>query len=201
MQKQTRRQGDKETRRCFGGEAAGVFSVSPLLRVSLSSSREDRHRTAAQSRRGLSLFEVIVALAIFMGSIAAIGQLVATGVRGAVQARLQSQAVIRCESKMGEIVSGVLSLRSASANVPFPDDSSWNWSVAVAPGPHDGLYIVEVTVAHPSGTVAGNQSYSLRRLILDPQLALDAYAKQQEEAANAASSSTSSGIGPPGATK
>jgi prepilin-type N-terminal cleavage/methylation domain-containing protein len=164
----------------------------------LSSSNGERHRTAAPTRRGLTLFEVIVALAIFMGSIAAIGQLVATGVRGAVQARLQSQAVIRCESKMGEIVSGVLSLRSASANVPFPDDSSWNWTVAVASGPHDGLYIVEVTVSHPSGTVAGNQSFALRRLVRDPQLALDAYAKQQADAANSASSSTSSGTGTSG---
>ncbi len=198
--KQTRRQGDKETRRRFGGKAAAVLSLSPLLLVSLSSSNRARNRTAAPTRRGLSLFEVIVALAIFMGSIAAIGQLVATGVRGAVQARLQSQAVIRCESKMGEIVSGVLPLRSAAANVPFPDDSSWNWSVAVASGPHDGLFIVEVTVSHPSGTVAGNQSFALRRLVRDPQLALDAYAKQQEDAANSTSSSTSSGSGTSGSS-
>jgi Tfp pilus assembly protein PilV len=167
----------------------------------LSSSNGARNRTAAPTRRGLSLFEVIVALAIFMGSIAAIGQLVATGVRGAVQARLQSQAVIRCESKMGEIVSGVLPLRSASANVPFPDDSSWNWSMAVAPGPHEGLYIVEVTVAHPSGTAAGNQSFALRRLVRDPQVALDAYAQQQADAANSASSSTTSGTAPTGGSK
>jgi uncharacterized membrane protein YgcG len=134
-----------------------------------------------------------VALAIFMASIAAIGQLVSTGVRSAVQARLQSQAVIRCESKLGEIVSGVLPLRSAATNVPFPDDSSWNWSVAVSSGPHEGLFIVEVTVAHPSTTVAGNQTFALRRLVRDPQLELDAYAKQQEAAANSTSSSGSSG--------
>jgi Tfp pilus assembly protein PilV len=158
-----------------------------------------------RKRRGLSLFEVIVALAIFMGSIAAIGQLVSTGVRGAVQARLQSQAVIRCESKMAEIVSGYLPLRSGATNVPFPDDSSWNWSVAISSGPHDGLYVVEVTVTHPSGTLAGNQSYALRRLVRDPQLELDAYAKQQEDAANAASStsgsSTSGGSSSSGGSK
>jgi len=150
-------------------------------------------------RRGMSLFEVIVALAIFVGSIAAIGQLVSTGVRGAVQARLQSQAVIRCESKMGEVVSGYLPLRSAASNVVFPDDASWNWSMAVAPGPHDGLYIVEITVAHLSGTTAGKQSFALRRLVRDPQLELDAYAKQQEEAANS-TSSTSSGSGTSGSS-
>jgi hypothetical protein len=67
--------------------------------------------------------------------------------------------------------------------------------VVVTSGPHPGLYIVEVTVAHASATAAGNQSYSLRRLVRDPQVALDAYAKQQEDAANAASSSTSSSTG------
>src|SRR5258708_1867065 len=50
-----------------------------------------------KNRRGLSLFEVLIALAIFMGALAAIGQLIATGARGAVFAKLQTQAVIRCE--------------------------------------------------------------------------------------------------------
>ncbi len=144
-------------------------------------------------RRGLSLFEIIIALAIFMGSIAAIGQLVSTGVRGAVQARLQSQAVLRAESKMGEVVAGVVSLHSQSGGV-FPDDQSWHWSVTSAAGTHAGLYTVEVTATHAGGTSIARQSYTLRRFVRDPQLSLDAYAKQQEAAASS-SSSSSTGTG------
>jgi general secretion pathway protein I len=155
---------------------------------------------AARSRRGLSLFEIIIALAIFMGSIAAIGQLVSTGVRGAVQARLQSQAVLRAETKMAEVVSGSLSLHGSSSG-GFPDDPSWTWSVTVAPSQHAGLYYVEVTAAHSAGTATGRQSFSLRRLMRDPQMALDAYYAQQEAAANGSGtggSSTGTGSGTSG---
>ncbi len=143
------------------------------------------------SRRGLSLFEVVIALAVFVGSIAAIGQLISTGVRAAVKSRLQSQAVLRCESKMAEVVAGIVPLRG-SANGQFPDDASWNWQVQVAAGPYEGLYIVEVTATHPGGTSAGNQSFALRRMIRDPQLQLDEWAIEQAEAASSSNSSANS---------
>ena len=68
----------------------------------------------------LSLFEVIVSLAILMGSIAAIGQLISSGVRASVQGRLQTQAIIRCESKMAEVVAGITSMRSTGGT--FTED-------------------------------------------------------------------------------
>jgi len=146
------------------------------------------------SRRGLSLFEVLIALAIFMGSIAAIGQLISTGVRGAVQARLQSQAVLRAETKMAEIVSGSVSLHSSSSG-GFPDNPAWLWSVSAVPSPHAGLYYVDVTVAHSAATATGRQSFTLRRLMRDPQIALDAYAAQQQAAASGSTSGSSGSTG------
>jgi hypothetical protein len=147
-------------------------------------------------RSGLSLFEVIVALAIFVGSIAAIGQLISTGVRGAVQARLQSQAVLRAETIMGEAVAGLVSVHGQTG--VFPDDQSWHWSVTTTASAHEGLYLVEVVVTHAAGTSIGRQSYSVRRLVRDPQIALDAYKKQQEEAAANASNSSGSSTGSTG---
>lgn len=158
-----------------------------------------RSSGTSASRRGLSLFEVIIALAIFTGSIAAIGQLVSTGVRGAVQARLQSQAMLRAETKMAEVVAGITALYGGSTGI-FPDDKSWTWSIAVAAGTHEGLYIVEVTAAHPSATKIGNQSYALRRLVRDPKLQLDAYEKQQEAAANGSTATGSSTGSPSGSS-
>ncbi|MDB5339359.1 MAG: hypothetical protein JWN70_4978, partial [Planctomycetaceae bacterium] len=54
-------------------------------------------------RRGLTLFEVLIALVIFVGAMAAIGQLVANGVRAALQARFQTQAAMMCEAKLAEV--------------------------------------------------------------------------------------------------
>src|SRR5262249_26369531 len=141
-------------------------------------------------RQGLSLFEVLIALAIFVCSMAAIGQLVSSGVRAAVQARLQSQAVLRAETKMAEAVAGITNLHGASGT--FTDDTTWSWTIASTQSQHEGLYLVEVTVAHAGVTTSARQSFALRRLGRDPQIALDEYAKEQEEAANATTSESSS---------
>jgi Tfp pilus assembly protein PilV len=145
---------------------------------------------STSARKGLSLFEVLIALAIFVCSMAAIGQLVSSGVRAAVQARLQSQAVLRAETKMAEAVAGITSLHGASGT--FTDDPTWSWVVASTQSQHEGLYLVEVTVTHAGVTTSARQSFALRRLVRDPQIALDEYAKEQEEAANATSTSGSS---------
>src|SRR5262249_28924790 len=75
----------------------------------------------------------------------------------------------------------------------FPDDPSWSWSMTAVGGSQEGLYFAEVTVMHASTASAGRQSFSLRRLVRDPQIELDAYAKQQAEAAATSSSSSGSG--------
>ncbi len=140
----------------------------------------------------MSLLEVVIALAIFAGSIAAIGQLIATGVRGAVQARLQSQAILRAETKMAEIVAGTTPLTGGGT---FPDDPSWTWSVVTSAGAHEGLYAVDVTAAHASASVGGNQSYVLRRFVRDPQIAIDAYTAAQAAAAAAGATGGTSSTG------
>ena len=155
-------------------------------------------KAVGDARDGLTLFEVIVALAIFMGAICAIGQLIGNGVRSAVQCRLHAQGVLRAETIMAELAAGLIPLRSAGG-VAFPDDNTWNWSVSVTSSGHPDLYIVEVTAAHPSATRAGNVSYSLRRYVRDPNVAIAAYEKQlqqqqaQQQQQSSSSSSSSSG--------
>ena len=138
------------------------------------------------SRRGLTLFEVIISLAIFVGSIAAIGQLIASGVRGAVEAKMRTQAVIRCETKMAELVAEIVPFQPSSGT--FPDDPSWQWSTSINPSPQANLYIVEVTTTHPSPAGKFDVSFSLRRFVRDPQLFINAMLAEQTEAAAAASS-------------
>lgn len=155
-----------------------------------------RSAPATLSGRGLTLFEVIISLAIFMGAIAAIGQLISTGARGAVYAKLQTQAVIRCETTLGEILGGYMSLRSASGT--FSDNPAWSYEVSVAPGQQAGLYIVEITTTHAGQSSMGKVSYSLRRLVRDPGLEMQAYEAQlaaEEAKAASTSSSTSSSSG------
>lgn len=149
-------------------------------------------------RHGLSLFEVVISLAIFMASAAAIGQLVSSGVRGAIRARLETDAILRCESTMAEVVAGILPLQSAQ-ETPFADDPNWVYSVSVTATPQSYLYAVAVSAAHTAGGNLGTISYTLSRLVRDPAAAASAAELQAELKAEqeqqSQSSSSSSGSG------
>ena len=95
-------------------------------------------------RSGLTLLEIVLSLALFCGAAAALSQLAWNGSRATVQARLKTQATIRCEAKLNEILAGVEQM-VAKSNVPFPDDSHWTWSQVVTPSSHAELVQLDVT--------------------------------------------------------
>lgn len=129
-------------------------------------------------RDGLTLFEVVLSLAIFVGALAAIGQLLWTGSQAALQARFRSEAVLRAESKMSDLVAGVDTLQSVSGQ-PFEDGAEgWTWTATVEPGPHPDLLLVVLTVTHSNQATAANASYTLSRYVRDPQIFVDAAAAQ-----------------------
>ncbi|MGD9857247.1 MAG: hypothetical protein AB7U20_20070 [Planctomycetaceae bacterium] len=132
-----------------------------------------------RGRAGITLFEVLVALAIFLGALAGIAQIVDTGSTAAVTGQLQSEAVLRCESTLAEVISSIQPMDAVQGE-SYPDDASWSWSLAVADGPHPDLVQLTVEVAHarPNGTTDAN--FTLTRLIRDPQLFLDAAAAALE---------------------
>lgn len=131
---------------------------------------------------GMTLLEVLVSLSIFLGSFAAVSQLFNLGSRAAIRAALETQAVLRCESKLAELVAGVESLEAGEAT-PYEDDPRWNWSLVVnAAEQNPSLMEVVVTVAFQPEAGPEGHRFSLTRLLLDPQVVLDA----EEEAAAAA---------------
>lgn len=129
-----------------------------------------------KGRRGLTLFEVLLALVIFVGAFTAIGQLISSGVRGALRSRFQLQAAQLCQAKMGEVVCGALPLKTAQA--VYTDDPAWTWSLIVGPAPVQGLMTVEITVQRLSQNKTVATKFSMTRYVRDPQL----YIAAQEEA-------------------
>lgn len=118
-------------------------------------------------RQGLTLLEVLLSLGLFLGALAALSQLWYGGVRAAVQARLSTQAILRCESKLNEVVAGAVPL-TATSDTPFDDDATWTWSLQVESGPHADALLVTVKVSHPGQGGLSSNDYQLRRLIRDP---------------------------------
>lgn len=130
------------------------------------------------NRRGLTLYEVLLALVILLGSTVVIGQIISTGSRAAVQAQLQSEAILRCQTKLSEVVAGIEPLQSVSGQ-PFQDAGpEWSWSLQFGTGPHIDLLDLEVTVAHTDPATQQVVSQSLRRYLRDPQVFLDATAAE-----------------------
>lgn len=123
----------------------------------------------SSGRHGLTLLEVLLSLGLFLGALAALSQLWYGGVRASVQARLATQAILRCESKLNEVVAGAVPLQSAS-ETPFEDDATWTWSLQVESGPHTDSLLVTVKVSHPGQSGLSSSDFQLRRLIRDPQV-------------------------------
>ena len=118
-------------------------------------------------RSGLTLLEIVLSLALFSIAAAALSQLAWNGSRATVQARLKTQATIRCEAKLNEILAGVEQMASKS-NVPFPDDTHWTWSQVVTPSSHAELVQLDVTVSHRSKSRLASIDVTLRRWAREP---------------------------------
>ena len=116
-------------------------------------------------RSGLSLIEVLLALAIFLMSLVAIARLVDMGADRELEGRLQTRGTRLLQFKMAEIASGAVPLTATDGSFDG-DDADWSWSMeAQAQGPPN-LYLVTVTV---SRDLKGRKyQLSLTQMLLDP---------------------------------
>jgi general secretion pathway protein I len=130
-----------------------------LCKFSVTSQRPLR----SKRRSGLTLFEVLLSLAIFIAAMSAIGMLTVNGLRGAVRTRLQTEAVLRCQTKLTEVVAGVERVESVIRR-PFPDDGRWFWTLSVDDSETRGLAKLKMTVSRMSDEKMGEISYTLLRL-------------------------------------
>ena len=151
-------------------------------------------RRGSSNRSGLSLLEVLLSVAIFLGAFTAIMQLLNAGSDAEVSARLQSEAVLRCDAKMAEIVAGVEKAVSSSDGI-FEDDEigNWKWSAEVTNAGAEHLMMVTVTVEHLPDGKNSNAGFTLTRYMRDPQLFIDAALS----ASSSSSSTTSTSGGSP----
>jgi type II secretion system protein I len=118
-------------------------------------------------RRGLSLLEVILAIAIFGGALAIIGELVRIGNLNAAAARDLTDGQRICSNLMNEIAAGVAPPTSVSG-AACPEDETWVYSVSAEQTDVPGLLAVTVMVAQDPQFVSRPHSVTLVRWIVDP---------------------------------
>ncbi len=124
-----------------------------------------RRRLTNPSRRGFSLLEVLLSIAILGGAMVVISQAFFLGYRSAVKTRFTSEANMLADAKMAELAAGVLPLESSAGGFEnFPD---WQYTIQVQSSLQPGLLMSTVTVTRNNSSDV-TASVSLVRFIPDP---------------------------------
>ncbi len=96
-------------------------------------------------RSGLSLLEVVLALAIFLFSLAAISQLIHFGSLRALDIHYQHKAQMLCQTKLAEVQAGIEPLQEAGFSL-FANDPDWEWRLDAKQAEVANLWNVTVAV-------------------------------------------------------
>lgn len=134
-------------------------------------------------RGGFSLLELILALAILVGAVAVLGELVRIGTRNAAMARDLTRAQLLCESTLAEVAASVIVPQSGQ--VPL-EDAEWLMSLELSPLDVQGLLAARVTVTQDATVHSYPVQFTLVRWITDPAIA----AEESESATGDAASGT-----------
>lgn len=115
--------------------------------------------------RGFTLIEVILALVIFVGSIAVLSRLLILGGENAETCDWQARAWIVAESQWAEIESGAR-LMTDSGPFAIEEMPGWQWSFRAEQMDLPSLYRVTLRVEEASTTTAP-RAIELTRLFFD----------------------------------
>lgn len=147
-----------------------------------------------RTRRGFSLLEVILSLAIFTLGLVAIGELMRLGLRNATIARDGTRAQIIAESLLNELASQSREVTPV-ADQASEVDPEFQFSIQVAPVDLTGLLSVTVFVRRANSTNV-NDGFSVTRWITDPQYVAQMEADAEAQAAEQSTTTTSSTSSP-----
>ncbi|CAN5461578.1 hypothetical protein BH10PLA2_BH10PLA2_21530 [soil metagenome] len=154
---------------------------------------------ARAPRHGLSLLEILVALAIFLFSLVALHQAMNVGMNSAQDMQQLVQAAQLAQSKMAELYVGAVPMQS-QGETPFDDDPDYTWSVDAQQNTVANLWNVTVTVKRTRKSGPKLETV-LSQMIIDPSIrgtSYDAAATAAASTSGASASSSGTGTGSSG---
>jgi len=144
-------------------------------------------------RRGLTLMEVMLAIAIFGLALVAIGELIRIGSVSAAAARDVTEGQRLCNNVMAEVGAGIIPPDSTS-ETPVEGTEDWLYTLESMPlEEQEGMLWVSVTVQQDSARYIKPAKFTLVRWMTDPAAIEAAKADAAAAAEAEASSTTTSG--------
>jgi type II secretory pathway pseudopilin PulG len=121
----------------------------------------------------LTLLEVIVAMALFLMALGAIGPLIQMAQDRAMVVQLQATALQKCQSKLSEVMVGAEQL-STQNDMPFSDNApneNWMWAMEANQGVNgiSNLWQIQVRVYRELDS-GQKVEVSMGQMILDPSI-------------------------------
>jgi type II secretion system protein I len=148
----------------------------------------------SKNRKGMTLLEVLISLAIFFMSIVAISTLIDISRQQAEDAEQRSVSLLVAESKIAEMKAGVVGLSSISGI--WDTDDRYTWSVDVQ---SVGTNLFQVTaIAQRDGAL--RSKVNLVQYVVDPQALGSTMDAIPEELADGSTSSGTTGSSSSGST-
>jgi type II secretion system protein I len=153
----------------------------------------------SRPRRGFTLLEIILALAILAGSLAALGEVMRLADQNAAGTRDETQAQIIASSVMDELIAGVLPLTAVNQSpVAVESEPPWVFSIALEQTNYAELIAVRVLVEQQADARLQPARFQLLRWLpnpdyVPPSTGSQSAAGSSSQSTTGASSGSSSG--------
>lgn len=142
-----------------------------ITRISMRSGLLEPSRTPRRSgprpRCGMTLLEVVIALALFLAAMSAIAEILRMGSDSSVKAQLQAEAALLGESKLNEVVAGIVPMTSVQSQA-FESSPKWTWTLTVEDDTTLSLKHLVLTVQHLDSADKPNHEVKFARWVRDP---------------------------------
>lgn len=127
-------------------------------------------------RKGISLLEVVLSLAILAMSAGILAQISWTATDNGLIAHRLATAQILAESKMAEIVTGAIPLQGAVGWSPITDivpSGTWYYQVQTVTAVRPDMVGVRLSITDEAGMSENREMFFVVRWMIDPSLGLD----------------------------
>lgn len=147
-------------------------------------------------RRGMSLLEVVLALAILAMSAAILASITRTATDNGLIAHRLATAQILAESKMAEVVTGAIPLQGAVGWTQITDmvpSGTWYYQVQSETATRKDMVGIRLSVTDQAGMDENREVFYIVRWMIDPNLGLDTMPTQSDASGTGTSAGGSTG--------